>query len=154
MARDLKHTPADITRRLLVVTGHGTAPSSAASWPVYVHKEQDTPDNCVTVYNTSPRDMGRYMHGDLNRYYGVQIRVRSSADGTYDAETLGRQKAEDIIQSLAIDYRQESIIFDGATYLIHAFVSIQGPQSLGADASNSNRWLTTLNAELVVQQTE
>lgn len=79
----LAHSPADITRYLLIDEGLGTLPTDSSSWPVFVGVEADTPDNVITVFDTTSRLDGRtHNEGEVAERQGIQVRVRARDHAT------------------------------------------------------------------------
>lgn len=48
------------------------------TWGIYIGLEPDTPDNCITIYDSGGRPPGYYFNKDLpeTQYPGFQVRVR------------------------------------------------------------------------------
>ena len=78
MSGPLIHAPANIIRQLLISKSQGTNPLLQEPWPISYSMEPDTPDNSITVYDTTDRDHGRTMvDGRRQVHHGFQVRVRS-----------------------------------------------------------------------------
>lgn len=137
----LLHSPADIISRLLVTKGQGVAPivGSPTPWQVYVSGEPPTPDQCLTVYDTTSQDDGRSMlTGETWQHYGFQVRIRALDHPT------GYVKAEAIHTALDEAVYDEFVTIDGTTYNVHS-VSATNLLCLGKEASSSGRRLFTVN---------
>lgn len=140
MATPLEHSPADITAQLLVDLGLGTDPNDNGDWPVYVNSEPSTPDNCLTVYDTTDRDDGRAMvSGERQVFFGYQIRIRARN------HKVGWLKAHEIAISLDENVYETSVILEGNTYVVHSCNRISGVLPLGKESPTSKRNLYTLN---------
>lgn len=148
MANTLLHSPADITRRLLIALGIGADPELSNVWPIYCGSEPDAPDNCVTVYDTQGQSDGRSMNGgELFTQYGVQVRIRASTHAGG-----GHAKADEIRQALAEQVYDEAVHVGSSTYLVGCYSRIGDVLALGKDAPTSKRSLYTLNALVTVRQ--
>lgn len=149
MPGPLTHSPADIVSRLLIQLGLGTEPPVAPAlpglWPVYTANEPDSPDNCITVYDTAgiagPRTNP---DGERSEYEGIQVRIRGA---TYPA---GWAKAKSIAVALDETILEEYLSFESSAYLIHHLVR-NNVLSLG-NPPDSNRYLFSINAVLSVRQ--
>jgi hypothetical protein len=143
----LSHPPAQIIARLIVDLGVGALPSTSSSvtWPTYVSKEPTSPDNVMTVYDTTPVSDGRVMDGESQYHYGFQLRIRGV---NY---SQGWTKASAVHS--AFDSMYEKIItIDGTRYLVHSVVNNGGILSLGNESPESKRELFTLNALTTITQ--
>ena len=148
MANTLPHSQADIVAQLLIRDAVGVDPdvSPLGAWPVYVGGEPNTPDNCLTVYDTVGTDDGSFMvNGELFSHEGVQIRIRAKDHRT------GWTKADSIQIHLAKEVLDDAVTVSGTTYLIHNFSRISRVLVLGKDAPTSKRSLFTLNALVSVR---
>ena len=140
MPQTLTHSPADIVRRVLIDLGLGVDPPSTP-WPVFASGEPDTPDNCITVYDTAGLDHGRSMiDGELFGHNGVQVRVRSNSHAT------GWTKADAIQTGMAKSVYQETVTISGQAYLVHAIAKIGDVLTFGKETPTSKRSLFTINA--------
>lgn len=140
MSGNLNHSPADVLRYLLVSLGYGTLPESDAAWPIYVYSEPDTPDNCITLYDTTGRTQGRtQIDGETQEHEGIQIRIRSMLRLT------GFLKASEVILSLDTEVLRNSVTIDASSYLVQAVSRTGNPLHLGRDRPSSNRTLHTIN---------
>lgn len=145
----LQHSPADITRRALILLGLGTLPTSNGIWPVSAESEPDAPDECVTVYTTVGKDHGRTMiDGEMQQHYGIQIRVRSRTP------TVGWVKADTVATTIAARNQvyDLTVVIESSVYLVHCFANIGDVLPLGKEAPTSKRNLFTINALLSVKQ--
>ncbi len=159
-ADDLRHSPAEVVRQLLVdeglCTDHGPALEAAAPWPAYATNEPDNPDDCVTVFDTQGQDDGRVMSdGQLQQHYGVQVRVRSASHGPVG----GWRKAREIRTGLSKEvYRQDVTVTDedgtASRYMVHALTRIGMVLPIGRDKPSSHRDVYTINMTVVVVQYE
>lgn len=148
MPGTLHYSPADIVAQLIVNLGHGVAiDEDPAIWPVYVAGEPDTPDNCITVYDTQSRDHGRSLvTGERQEHHGIQVRVRS------EDHRQGFAK----IRAIAVAFDQD-VYLDGVTleeydYRIQAITRVGDPLCLGKDGADSRRSLFTLNCIVSVRE--
>lgn|SRR3990167_993558 len=136
----LIHSPADVLRRVLITLGHGVNPP-LTTWPIYAAGEPNTPDNCITVYDTEGRNDGRSMiDGEQWEHYGVQVRIRSTT------HKVGYAKAQAIAEALDQEIYDEVETIDTTTYLLHSVSRTSRVLALGKDTPNSKRTLFTINA--------
>lgn len=148
MAGDLTHSPADVIAQVLINLGLGTDPSGSGSWPVHVFTEPDSPDNCLTVYETTGESHGRdQITGETQEHYGIQVRVRSASPKT------GYTKARDIAVKLAKNVLRTPVTIDSSTYLVQSVDKISNVLPVGMDAPESRRHLFTINSLTSVKET-
>lgn len=148
MANDFESSPADVLAALLVSAGLGTDPSDDGGWPVFATSEPDSPDEVITVYDTTGKSDGRlHVTGESTAHFGFQIRVRSllPADGWL--------KADSIRNWLALGVYQDNVTLGSKNYLVHAATNIGQVLSLGKEVPASRRSLFTLNGYIVLRQT-
>ena len=159
----LAHSPADILRWLLVQQGSAllalsggtgtlvTDPTANQDWGVFIDSEPDSPDNCVTIYDTQGIDEGRTaIDRERQEHPGVQIRVRATT------ALAGYQKAQQI--AVALDQIVNLNVTVAApnttaTYVVPAVTRKNNVLRIGKDLPNSKRSLFTINAVLVPKQT-
>jgi hypothetical protein len=143
----VNHGAADLTRWYLVLDGVGTDPDDGDDWPVHVGREADSPDDCLTCYDTTGTDDGRSMPtGEAMQHRGVQVRVRAT-----DYRT-GYSKARDVRAALE-EAHQETVTppGDAETYLIHCYARIGDVLPLGREP-HSSRYVFTVNAVTPVRR--
>lgn len=140
----MTHSPAHVTAYLLELLELGSI--GGATWPVRVGKEPDTPDNCLTTYNTAGRDQGRLMrNGARKEMFGVMIRVRSSN------EPDGAAKAYAIAEAIDLVY-QRYVTVDGTQYFVHSASRPSSVLANGEELGISKRRVFTVNILLNVRQ--
>lgn len=138
----LTHSPARITRRLLIDLGLVT---ESGNWPCFVGAEPDAPDQCVTVY-TSPDGVsdGRSMiDGEPWEHPAVQVRVRAAS------ELAGHEKASAIREALAAVHRRP-VATEGTGYVVQCYSRIGTVTDLGYGPSGGKRRIFTISATLSV----
>lgn len=119
------------------------------SWPISVGREQDPPDNVITVYNTTDKDEGRSsIDGEMAVHYGIQIRVRSEASNS----ELGYNKLNSILTALDEGIYRVHVVIGSSTYFVESFSRTSGIMSLGTEVGATKRYLFTLNALAVLYQ--
>lgn len=137
---NLTHDPADIVRYLLIAIGHGTLPTASGSWPINVMNEPDTPDDCITVYNTTGKVQGRIQKtGEFVEKPGIQVRIRAANYST------GYTKGKQIETSLDTDVLQDTVTIGSSQYRVHALSRTANLVWLGKDVTSSKRQVFTLN---------
>lgn len=149
MAGTLQHSPADVLRYLLIDHSMGGLPSgvSNADWSIFVDNEPDSPDNCITVYNSVSKQNGRVMVGEVCELHGIQVRVRSQISKT--GYNKIREIAVEIDENVIID----TVTIGTATYCVHSFKRTTDIISFGKDTPNqSKRHIHTFNGLLTVRQ--
>lgn len=140
---NLPDSIAEIVQILLTNDGLGVLPSVGGLWPTYRANEPDTPDNCVTVFETEGERQGRYMIGGAYvRRFGFNIRVRSHS---YDT---GYTKAKNITKHFEEDIEYPRILqITSSTeyYEIGSVSTTSGPIPLGKSIEDSKRYLFSAN---------
>lgn len=147
MSGSLDHSPAEVMRHALVALGVGTLPTAAGSWPIYGHSEPDTPDNVITLYDTTGVGHGRsHIDGEIQEHQGVQVRIRS------DKQDTGYPKAKAIAELLDKSINRLTVTIGAAEYLVHAATRTGDVLSLGKESPTSKRNLFTLNFIVALRQ--
>lgn len=142
MARS--HT--EVLQQLLADLSLASVPDDGAAWPVYVGREPDKPDNCLTLYATEGIDHGRIMKtGETTGPEGFQVRVRAT-----DYRT-GRAKADAIKLAFERTVYDTAVSLDSETYFVLAVTRIGDVLELGRDSPTSQRQVFTLNALVYVR---
>ncbi len=148
MSLPLLHSPADVLATLLVTLGAATDPEAATlgDWPVYVDSEPPTPDDVLTVYDTTARTFGRSMiDGETLLHEGVQVRVRATD------HTTGLIKARAIRQKLDEVVHLNNVTVDGTDYLVWS-VDTTSLLKLGKETPTSKRSLFTINGTCSIRR--
>jgi hypothetical protein len=147
MPANLTHSPADVVRKHLVDQAVGTLPSAGGSWPIAVGDEAESPDNFITLYDTTSESEGADQRtGYVSERYGLQVRVRCAnyADGHIKISTI----------EYTLDRLNRAVVVVGSSsYMIHAVTRRSGAFHLGKDTPNSKRDLFTLNILVKITQT-
>lgn len=137
------HSPADILRWVLVSLNLLSNPADDADWPGYCSSEPDSPDNCVTTYDTTGTDDGRSMtDGEVFHNPGVQVRVRATDHST------GWIKADAVRAAMEQSINQYYIVIGSTRYLVHCVTNVGNVIALGKDTSSTKRSLFTINVAL------
>ena len=143
----LVHSPADITRYLLIGLGLGVLPSTGGIWPVFVSQEPSLPDNVITTFDMSGLHQGRtQFDGEVQERHGVLVRVRSI---THEA---GYAKARAIVVALDEDTYDNLINISPNSYRVHAVSRASGPIALGKQMPDTKRDIFTANITVSVRQ--
>jgi len=146
MSGALDHSPADIVAQLLVDLSLGSDPTGSSAWPVFVAREPETPDNCITVFGTASKKQGRTMNdGEVQEQHGIQVSVRS---GTYPT---GFAKARAIAVALDESVRLNTVSLESATYTVYGVSRTSGPLDLGKEPT-TKRNVFTINATVTLRQ--
>jgi hypothetical protein len=142
--RYLNHSPAEITAKMMADMGI-TEAFDGDNWPTLVNSEPNLPDNCITVYDTTPRVDARFMtNGAWGRHHGIQIRVR----GTTSPVAWTRLNA--IYEQLDRDAYTETVALDSNTYEVHAFHG-SVPTFMGKDVPGGKRTFWVLNGTITIR---
>lgn len=141
------YSPADVVRWLLVALGQGTDPSAQGSWPVFATNEPPSPDEVITVYDTSPQEDGRnQVDGVAQTHHGIQVRVRAKD------HNRGYARAHALKACLDQSVLNNTVHVGGITYTVYA-VSGASLLYLGKDTPVSKRSLFTINAYVSLRAT-
>lgn len=144
----LLHQPSFIVRRVLIDLGFGTNPSANLAWPMFDNSEPDSPDNVITIYDTSGKKSGRVMFsGETDLHHGIQIRVRGA-----DA-IVGYTKAMAIANGVDVTVYREVITIDSTEYIVQEISRTSDVLVLGKETPKSKRSLFTINAVVSLRQT-
>jgi len=143
----LGNSPAEILRALLIDLGVGCLPSDELEWPIGVYEEIPTPDNTITIYDTSGNLDGRIQsNGVYHEQYGIMVRVRGTKS------PVGNLKARQISEVFDKSIRNNTVSIESNQYLVTTVNRKGGVMSLGWESPTSRRSLFTLNALMNVQQ--
>lgn len=144
MSGILSHTPAYILRTRIINDGKGTDPSHNSAWPVYVDGEPTTPDNVISIRDTTNRDVGynQYLK-EMQEQYGVQVRIRGK-----DIPTL-HAKFNPLVVAIE-KYIDDLLTVDSVTYRFSAYVASTVLPNRVPQISRLPWW--TINAMLVIRQ--
>jgi hypothetical protein len=145
----LAHSPADVVRQVLIDLGLGSDPDAdpAQAWPVFAAGEPASPDEVVTVYNTSGVTSGRTApDGERQEHHGLQVRVRSRGPDR------GAVKANALAVGLDQQVHNKTVTLGTARYVVRAVTRTGGLLDLGEDDPNSKRYLITFNAIVALRQ--
>lgn len=141
------HSPAGITAQLVRDLSLGTDPADSLAWPVFVGSEPDTPDNCITVYDTPGRTEGRIqVTGEIPKKHGIQVRVRGSGF------TVAEDKIYAIQQAFEETVRRDVVLYRSNNYIVHAITNSSPVSNLGRATGSSRRFIYTLNSIVTVHQ--
>ncbi len=148
----LSHSPAQVMAQLLVDLGLGTTPNAGGDqtvWPVFYDNEPNTPNNVVTVSDTTGVTFAGDSFGGRNEHHGFQVKVRS---GTIRG---GYPKANAILVGLN-QLRLEGpriVAVEGVDYSVWQVRPTGGVMRLGPE-TNSTRRGYTVNGKVYVVQCE
>lgn len=146
LRQTLTHTPAEIIRKAIVDLGYGTMPSAGQAWPASVFTEAASPDNFITVYNTTGRLLARIQQtGEWEGSKAVMVRVRGQTPA------LASQKVEAIAAAFDQVFTLRSVTIAGRTYLVHVVSRTGDPIDNGKEPGGS-RWIYTLNALVTIEE--
>lgn len=147
----IDHDPSDIFRQLLVDLGLGTLPEDDGAWPIFDQAEPESPDNCITIFDTEGRTHGRIMAtGQLVEHYGIQIRVRSNRRNDGKAKVRAIEYAVDRSIRLNTVSLAEDTGTATANYTVWSFNRTTQVLPLGFESPTSKRMLWTINGTLSV----
>lgn len=142
----LTHSVNDILRRLLVNNGQGTLPSATGSWPIGLERP-DSPDNCITLTETTGRRDGRVMtNGEVIEHLGVQFEIRSADHNT------GFTKAKVLATYCDESIYNSGVTFETRQYNIINVSRVGSVMSIGRETPESKRELFTFNVLVTINQ--
>jgi hypothetical protein len=146
MSLPLLHSPADIVRQLLINLGVGGDPDvdPLPDWPVYEDKEPTSPDEVITVYDTTPKSDGRSMvDGETWLHYGLQIRVRGvdKPSAYAKTESVRRSINEQIVMAV--------VNMNGTHYLVPAICNTNMVR-VGQQSPATKRFIYTINGTAAI----
>lgn len=143
----LSHSPAQIIARLLATLGVGVTGGTVGDWPIYVSDEPNSPDNAITLYDTSGQNDGRSMiDGEVQEHPGVEVRIRSST------HEIGFAKAAVIAEILAMTIYQNTVVISTNQYLVHSITRKGTINYLGRENPTSKRQLFTINCLAAIRK--
>lgn len=147
MSGSLANSPAEIIKTLFVALGHGTLVESLSTWPIVVAITPDSPDNFITLTNTSGIMEGRFqVSGEMQEQYGIQIKVRASFHPT------GWTKINELKQACDVGVYMNNVTIGASQYIVYAITRKGGVLDLGYDIGSTKRHLFTLNATVSLKQ--
>jgi hypothetical protein len=136
------HSAADIVCQALYGLGYLSNPETQPTgvWPGFVDSEPDSPDKCVTIYDTAGRVFPRSTPDNYRvENPGIQIRVRAATYRT------AFQKARQL--ATALDSINREVVDTGTySYRINTIVRSSEPIRVGKESPTSKRSILTINA--------
>jgi hypothetical protein len=140
----LLHSPARITRQLLIDLGLGTV---SGAWPVFVANEPDAPDAAITVYDApGGRLDGRSMlDGEPFDHPAVTVTVRAGSDAQ------GWPKAEAVRRALAA-VRHRVVTVSGTAYFVQNYARPRPVTTFGHPEGEGKRHLFNVDALVCVRR--
>lgn len=139
----LLHPVAKVIIALLKDQGLVSMPQDNAAWPCYFGDEPDSPDNCLTVFDTDGKMQGReHITGEVQESNGFQVRVR--CDPTQLTE--GYAKLKSICQFFDLQVLRTLVPMGDHTYRIQAINRTSDVLSLGRESTTSKRRVYVVNA--------
>lgn len=156
MPNTLTHPPSQIVQNLLIGEGLGVraAVGNETNWPVFYSKEPSSPDNCITVYDTTGKSGGRSMiDGELLGHEGIQLQIRSQTylGGWNKSNSLQRFLAQGALRKVVHVPVNTDNNLSAADYLVHCFSNISDVLKLGLEVPTAKRSLFTINTLVTVK---
>lgn len=146
MANTLAISPADIIAYLLVERSLGSDPDDSVAWPVFANIAPDTPDNVVTVSDTTGTTSFRTMpDGATNEKYGIQVMVRGRT------QPVTWVKIDEIQRDLTRGLYGFSFTQDSVSYTVKKLVLFSPIIRMGLEKPASKRFLYSLNFLALVE---
>lgn len=141
----LDHSPADVVRWLLINLGVGTDPDDEGSWPIFCDGEGDTPDNAITVYNTSGIVHGEvHYNGEVQEHYGLQFRLRATKS------TVAWPKINELMLTIDQVINNDVVTIDGTSYYVECIPRTGTVLALGK--ADGKRYVYTLNSTVSLRK--
>jgi len=138
MSGNLKRSPADVIRELVIDLADGTEPDDDLAWPVFCESMPDAPDNAICVYNAEGIQHGSLMvGGTVAEHYGIQVMVRSNDIG--DAYIRSKQ----IFRNFDTGVNRTNVIVSTDTYRVDNIGRVGLPTKAGVDG---RRFLYSFNS--------
>jgi hypothetical protein len=150
MPGKLSDSPARVVRQLLINLGVVNEVGAAVTpyWPAYSPGEPPSPDNVVTVYNTSGQKDSRDKNTrEMEGHHGIQVRIRGIDQAT------AFQKANDVTEALDKRVRYTAVTVGANQYIVKAVSRTGEAIDIGKETPSSKRSLFTVNALVAVRQT-
>lgn len=145
MSNALTHSPADVVRYLLIDLGIGTDPEDEGSWPIFCDGEGDTPDNVITIYNTSGAVQGDvHYNGEVQEHQGLQFRIRGGTS------VIAWGKTEALKTKVDQDVNGNVVTIDAVQYEVYCIARTGTVIALGK--VDGKRYVYTLNATVSLRQ--
>lgn len=138
-------SPARIVQRLLVENGWASDPdlTIVGTWPAYYDNEPDLPDNCITIYDTTPAlDSDLMLSGEQTQHEGITIRIRSKDHDV--GASMTRQLLKQLTEQVYFKY----LTIGSHQYLVQCFAQLSIVR-LGRD-SKTKRTLHNINGFVAV----
>lgn len=146
MSGSLDHAQCEIIRKLLIDLGQA-ANSQTVDWSIFSYTEPNTPDNCITVYNTTGTTQGSFQtSGEVQEFHGIQIRLRGNNKKTAFA------KANDIFVALS-GVQMRTVTVESSAYTVASVRPTANVIDLGNETPDSKRRIFTINAITALHQT-
>lgn len=147
-SNNLQHEESVILRQLFIDGGMGGDASlnPTVAWPVYATNEPSTPDNCISIWDTTGQVQARAMNsGQLIQKCGFQVRVRAtdSLTGKVKANALQTWMAQNVYQA---DVTLNDAAGNNWNYVVWAIINIGNVLAIGLDKPDTQRELFTINA--------
>lgn len=146
MSGSLNNSQCEIMAKVLEDLNIGnTVPNE--DWFIFRFSEGNTPDNCITVYNTTGTTQGAtQIDGVLQIHHGIQIRIRG------DNPKTAYSKANEI--AVALDgLQQRNVTIESTNYVVAAARRTSDVLDLGNEVPTSKRRIFTINAIVALHQT-
>ena len=147
MSNALDHSPAAVIQQMLIDLSLATDPVNNGAWPVFVSNEMDTPDSCITIYDTDGLLEGRIqVSGQVIEKPGLQFRFRAARPDTCFV------KANAVMVAMEGSVNLLSVTISTSNYLVHAIDRVGSLISLGREADVSNRHIYVFNATVTLNK--
>lgn len=149
-----RYSPSDIVVEMLIQAGQLSRQSAtgqtSGSWPGFAGGEPDSPDNTVTIYDTTGSWNIREFVGSKNiGPSGLQIRVRANT------HRVAWNKAQELYEYLEQVYNRGVSIGtspDSDYAVIGSFCQFGDILSIGKESPQSKRSIVTLNLQVDFNQ--
>lgn len=141
----LADSPADILAAYLLSAGIVTSSAVADDWSAYVSHTPEKPDNCVSLYDTTPLKDGRMRDNTIVHHFSVMVQVRSRV------RAAGWSKMQAVAGTLD-NVNRNVVVCNGTSYRLQTVTRVSGPTDLGEEEESSKkRRLFTLNVIFPVE---
>ena len=155
---ELYHSPARIVAELLISAGFGidgqdvVGDAPAGSWPIYIGREPDRPDDIIKVSNTVGRSFGDTMVSKIHHENpGIQIMIRARNEERGYLKSRAIATFIDQVNNNLVTITREESGSAEITYSLHAINRESNVFALGFDTPMSKRQLFAVNATCTIR---
>lgn len=124
----------------------GVLRGTAGSWPISINSEESSPDEVITVFDTSALPHGRSQYGKVLCHTGIQVRIRGRDQRTAYTKALA------IARKFDEDVYHNTVNISSNSYCVQSVSRMPGIPYLGKESETSQRRIFVINALVTVRQ--